>query len=37
LGGAEVGTFECDPAFATRVTGPVVDAAKLDADRESQL
>jgi ABC-type branched-subunit amino acid transport system substrate-binding protein len=32
-----VAAFECDPSFATKITGPVVDAAKLDANREAQL
>jgi len=31
------GTFDCNPAYATKASGPVLDRAKLDANRISQL
>ena len=33
----EPGAFECDPLYAAKVTGPLVDAANLDQSRISQL
>ncbi len=33
----EPGTYQCDPAFAAKTSGGVLERAKLDADRESQL
>ena len=33
----EPATYDCDPAYATRTSGPVLDRANLDADRVAQL
>ena len=33
----EPATYECDPSFAAKVTGPELERAKLDANRVSQL
>ena len=30
------GTFDCDPSFAGKVTGPLVERANLDENRVSQ-
>jgi ABC-type branched-subunit amino acid transport system substrate-binding protein len=31
------GTYDCNPSYAAKLSGPVVDRAKLDANRISQL
>jgi ABC-type branched-subunit amino acid transport system substrate-binding protein len=33
----EAGTYACDPSYAAKLTGPVVERAKLDTNRISQL
>jgi ABC-type branched-subunit amino acid transport system substrate-binding protein len=33
----KAGTYDCDPSYAAKLSGPVVDRAKLDANRISQL
>ena len=30
-------TYDCDPSFAAKVTGPGLERAELDSDRISQL
>ena len=32
----EVATYDCDPSYAAKTSGPVLERAKLDADRISQ-
>lgn len=32
----EPGTFDCDPKYASKVTGPLVERAKLDENRHAQ-
>jgi hypothetical protein len=32
----EPGTFDCDPAFAGKVTGPLLERADLDENRHSK-
>jgi ABC-type branched-subunit amino acid transport system substrate-binding protein len=32
----KAGTFDCDPSFASKVTGPLLERAHLDANRHSQ-
>jgi flagellum-specific peptidoglycan hydrolase FlgJ len=31
------GTYACDPSYAAKLSGPVVQRAKLDANRIAQL
>jgi ABC-type branched-subunit amino acid transport system substrate-binding protein len=33
----EPGTYDCDPSYAAKLTGPVLERAKLDAHRIAQL
>jgi ABC-type branched-subunit amino acid transport system substrate-binding protein len=33
----EPGTYDCDPSYAAKTSGPVLERAKLDADRIAQL
>ena len=33
----EPASYQCDPSFAAKTSGPVLERAKLDANRISQL